>query len=64
MGDLLLRVWCSSANRFAQLQEPQRGATAVEYAIMVALIATVIIAVVKVIGMKSRNNFNALNSVY
>jgi Flp pilus assembly pilin Flp len=64
MGDLLLRVWCSSASRFAQLQEPQRGATAVEYAIMVALIATVIIAVVKVVGLKSRNNFNALNSVY
>ena len=64
MGDLLLRIWCSSASRFAQLQQTQRGATAVEYAIMVALIATVIIVVVKAIGGKSRNNFNSLNSVY
>lgn len=60
MQNLLLRVWCASASRFGQLQS-QRGATAVEYAIMVALIATVIIAVVKVVGLKTRNNFNALN---
>jgi hypothetical protein len=31
---------------------------------MVALIATVIIVVVKAIGGKSRNNFNSLNGAY
>jgi Flp pilus assembly pilin Flp len=64
MGDLLLKIWCSSASRVAQLQQNPRGATAVEYAIMVALIATVIIVVVKAIGGKSRNNFNSLNGAY
>ena len=59
---MLLKVWCAATSRLSQLQQAQRGATAVEYAIMVALIATVIIAVVKVVGLKTKNNFASLNA--
>ena len=62
MEDLLLRVWCDSANRFDELKRSQKGATAVEYGIMVALIAAVILVVVRVVGGKSSNSFESLNS--
>jgi pilus assembly protein Flp/PilA len=44
------------------MQDSDRGATAVEYGIMVALIAAVIIAVVKVVGGKTSNAFESVNS--
>jgi pilus assembly protein Flp/PilA len=62
MEDLLLRVWCSSASRFAELKSSERGATAVEYGIMVALIAAVIIAVVRVVGGKTSNSFDSVGT--
>ena len=62
MEDLLLRIWCVSASRFDELKRSQQGATAVEYGIMVALIAAVIIVVVRVVGGKSSNSFESLNS--
>jgi pilus assembly protein Flp/PilA len=62
MEDLLLRVWCSSAIRFAEVKRTDRGATAVEYGIMVALIAAVIIVVVKVVGGKTSNAFESANA--
>lgn len=40
----------------------ESGATMVEYAIMVALIAAICIAVIKVIGNKSNNAFENVNS--
>lgn len=40
------------------LWNDEQGATAVEYGIMVALIAVVIIAVVAILGGKLRNTFN------
>jgi pilus assembly protein Flp/PilA len=40
----------------------QEGATAVEYGIMVAAIAAVIIAVVVVIGGKTNDAFEAVNA--
>jgi pilus assembly protein Flp/PilA len=40
----------------------ERGATAVEYGIMVALIAAVIIAVVAVIGTKINGAFETVNA--
>ena len=39
----------------------QKGATAVEYGIMVGLIAAVIIALVVIIGDKTNNAFNAVD---
>jgi pilus assembly protein Flp/PilA len=41
----------------------ESGATMVEYAIMVALIAAICIAVIKVIGNKSNNAFSNVNAV-
>ena len=40
----------------------EEGATAVEYAIMVALIAIVIIAAVVLVGKKANNAFSAVAS--
>ncbi len=40
----------------------EEGATAVEYAIMVALIAIVIIAMVVIVGEKANNAFSAVAS--
>jgi len=40
----------------------EEGATAVEYAIMVALIAIVIIAMVVIVGQKANNAFSAVAS--
>ena len=39
----------------------ERGATAVEYAIMASAIAAVIVAVVFIIGSKVNNEFGGLN---
>jgi pilus assembly protein Flp/PilA len=49
-------------NALSRLVREEEGATAVEYAIMVALIAAVIIIVVKVVGIKANNAFQAVNS--
>jgi pilus assembly protein Flp/PilA len=42
----------------------ESGATMVEYGIMVALIAAVAIAVIKVIGTKTNNSFESVNNSY
>ena len=39
----------------------ESGATMVEYGIMVALIAAVAIAVVKIVGSKTNNSFESVN---
>jgi Flp pilus assembly pilin Flp len=44
------------------MKDSDRGATAVEYSIMVSLIATVIVVVVKVIGAKTNNSFRTLST--
>ena len=61
MQDLLLKIWCSSMTRIQEMKDSESGATAVEYGIMVALIAAVIIAVVKVVGGKTSNAFQTVN---
>ncbi|PYI38885.1 Flp family type IVb pilin [Arthrobacter psychrolactophilus] len=48
--------------RLREAHEGERGATAVEYGIMVALIAAVIIAVVATIGTKILAAFNLVNT--
>ena len=40
----------------------ERGASAVEYGLLVALIAAVIVAVVKVLGSKVSNAFSSVNA--
>lgn len=40
----------------------EKGATAVEYGIMIGLIAAIIIVVVVVVGQKTNNAFQAVNT--
>ena len=61
MQDMLLKLWCDSLNRWNEVRTGARGATAVEYGIMVALIAAVIIVVVKSVGSKTNRAFESVN---
>lgn len=63
MSESLLRLWCSAQIRVAGLRE-DRGATAVEYALMIAFIAAVIIFVVQAVGSKTSNAFESVNSQF
>jgi pilus assembly protein Flp/PilA len=49
-------------NLLARLIKDEQGATAVEYGMMVALIAAVIVAVVKTVGTKTNDAFQTVNS--
>ena len=42
----------------------ESGATMVEYGIMVALIAAIAIAIIKVVGSKTSNAFQNVNNAY
>ena len=53
-----LQTWI--ADRKAQIDE--RGATAVEYALMVGLIAVAIIAAVSALGSKVKATFNSISN--
>lgn len=60
----LLRAWFDVINRRHELLADERGATAVEYAIMAVLIASVIILVVTAIGAKTNNQFESVNTKF
>ena len=49
-------------NKLIKFIKDEQGATAVEYGIMVALIAAVVIVTVIFIGQRTNNAFNAVNS--
>ena len=49
-------------NKLIRFFKDEEGATAVEYGIMVALIAAVIIVTVISVGRRTNNAFNAVNS--
>lgn len=55
-------VEIDSMNAFTRLVRDDGGATMVEYSIMVALIATVCIAVVSTLGKTTSNEFSGVNS--
>jgi pilus assembly protein Flp/PilA len=46
----------------ARIATRDRGATAVEYGLLVALIAAVIVAVVVILGQQVNNAFNSVSS--
>ncbi len=48
--------------KFASFLADEQGATAVEYGIFVALIAAVIVALVKAVGLKVNNAFSTINT--
>ena len=47
---------------FGERAREERGATAVEYGLLVALIAAVIVLVVKTLGSKVSNAFSSVNA--
>lgn len=49
-------------DKFTSFIADEQGATAVEYGIFVALIAAVIVALVKAVGLKVNNAFNTINT--
>jgi len=57
----MLRHFVKFQNKVAQLRD-ERGATAVEYGLMVALIAIVIIVAVAALGTKLSGLFNTVQS--
>jgi pilus assembly protein Flp/PilA len=57
MNEYLVRMWTDVRNRWHEVRSGERGATAVEYGIMVALIAAAIIAVVTVLGNETDDAF-------
>ncbi len=60
MLEMFVAVQTWIAGRRAEIDE--RGATAVEYALMVGLIAVAIIATVTVLGNKVKSTFNSLGN--
>ena len=52
----------SVKNLIVRLVKDEQGATAVEYGMMVALIAAVVVAVVKTVGTKTNDAFQKVNS--
>jgi pilus assembly protein Flp/PilA len=65
-GDtMLLRVYTAVTSRWAALKtraSEEAGATAVEYALMVALIAVVIIAAVAFVGKSASSQFHSVGT--
>jgi pilus assembly protein Flp/PilA len=62
---MFLRFYTSASAMWASLKaraEEEYGATAVEYALMVALIAVVIIAAVAFIGKSASNQFSTVGN--
>ena len=51
-----------TAQKFGHLKIDKRAVTAIEYALIAALIAVVIIAAVTTLGSKISNTFNAVSS--
>lgn len=60
-GNPMLRHFVKFQNKVAQLRD-ERGATAVEYGLMVALIAVVIIVAVALLGTRLSTMFNTVST--
>ena len=63
MLDLFVRLQTWFVGAKERVRE-ERGATAVEYGVLLALIAAVIIVVVGVLGSKVSNAFESANAIY
>ncbi len=60
MSDSILALWTRIQN--AKFDMDERGATAVEYGMIVALIAAVIVTVVALLGGKINTAFTKINN--
>jgi pilus assembly protein Flp/PilA len=61
MNNLVLRAACF-AQSFAAVTKDRRGVTAIEYGMIAALIAVVIIVTIKAIGVKLGAAFTAIDN--
>ncbi len=59
---MLVRLARMQTAGFHALQRDDRGATAVEYGLMVALIAAIIVGVVSALGGKINDAFTTVNT--
>jgi Flp pilus assembly pilin Flp len=57
LGNLLLRMRCEFSNRLYELTSGERGATAVEYSILLVFVAAVVIVAVRNLGLDTRGGF-------
>ena len=57
---MLLEIYTSALTRLQELRSDERGATAVEYGLLVALIAAVIVIVVATLGTEIKNAFQSV----
>lgn len=60
---VLLRAWLDLVARVKELPD-ERGATAVEYAVVASLIAAVTVVAVHVVGEKTSGNFESVNQLW
>jgi pilus assembly protein Flp/PilA len=58
----MLALYCYLQTRLSNAFTDDEGATAVEYGMLVALIAAVIVVVVTALGIKINNAFTAINN--
>jgi pilus assembly protein Flp/PilA len=59
---LMLHIYVSLQNAMARLRDEEDGATAVEYGLIVTLIAVAIIVAVQAMGVKLQGTFNNVSS--
>ncbi|MDQ3661301.1 MAG: hypothetical protein M3454_09635 [Actinomycetota bacterium] len=57
LGNLLLRMRCDIANRLLEVRSGERGASAVEYSILLVFVAAVVIVAVRNLGLDTRGGF-------
>lgn len=63
MTDQIMETPTSDLNDSKKEEKKQKGATAVEYAVMLALIVVVVISAVTLIGRKASASFSSVGSV-
>lgn len=62
MSDTILALWTRLQN--LHIEADERGATAVEYGMMVALIAAIIVTVVATVGGQVKGAFTTLSGKF
>lgn len=60
--DQLTEIYVRATNALATMADAEDGATAVEYGLIIALIAAVIVAIVAVLGGKIATAFSTVSS--